>query len=61
MSLPVEFEALARLMEEAARSGNWALVAVLALAGLLWALRRRRGRGGRPPPSGGTGGPPAAP
>lgn len=36
-----EFEALARLLEVAAQSGNWLMVGLLSLVALAWALRKR--------------------
>lgn len=39
--MPSEFEALARLLEAAALSGNWLVVGLLSVVALAWALRRR--------------------
>lgn len=38
-----EFESLSRLLEVAAQSGQWGVVALLCLLALAWAVRKRRG------------------
>lgn len=41
---PAEFEAFSRLLEVAAQSGQWGLVALLSLVALAWVWRKRKGR-----------------